>query len=246
MASNNSLGYGIGALVATPVGGSPVQFGTLQDVTIDFKSSLKPLRGQFKFAVAQAAAAFDITWKAKSANINSALFNLLFGASATTGQKLWAYNEGGTIGSSPYTVTVANAAHFDADMGVVYISNGQQLAQVAATPAAGQYTVAAGVYTFNSADTGKAVLLTYTYTQTTVGKNIVVSNTLMGAVVPFQLDFYQNNAAVSGQQWSLRLYQAVSSGVNFGFKSDDWIVPDIDGGAFQDSAGRVFEFNTAL
>jgi len=249
MASNNSLGFGIGLLVATPTGGSPVQFGTLQDVSVEFKANLKELMGQYKFPVAVAAGAAKITWKAKSANIIANSFNLLFNGAQTVGQKLWAWNEAGSIPAvSTYTITVANATHFDADMGVAYAASGIQLLQVASGPTVGQYSVnqSTGVYTFAAADEGKAVYISYTYTNTTTGVNTVVKNTLMGATVPFQLDLYQNNAAVSGQQWSLRLYQAVSSGLTLGFKNEDWAVPEIEGGAFQNSAGGVFEFNTAL
>ena len=247
MASNNSLGFGVGLLVATPTGGSPVQFGTLQEVSIDFKANLKELTGQYKFPVAVAAGAAKITWKAKSANIIANSFNLLFNGTQTVGQKLWAWNEAQSIPAvSAYTITVANSAHFDADMGVLYASSGIQLLQVVSGPTVGQYSVSAGIYTFAAADEGKAVYISYTYTNTTVGVNTVIKNTLMGATVPFQLDLYENNAAVAGQQWSLRLYQAVSSGLTLGLKNEDWAVPEIEGGAFQNSAGNVFEFNTAL
>jgi len=44
------------------------------------------------------------------------------------------------------------------------------LTKAASAPAAGQYSVAAGVYTFNSADANKAVLISYTYTITGTGQ----------------------------------------------------------------------------
>lgn len=64
---------------------------------------------------------------------------------------------------SPYTITVANAAEFAADNGVTY-ANGTALTAVASNPAQGQYNVTpAGVYTFNAADAGAAVLINYVY-----------------------------------------------------------------------------------
>jgi len=36
----------------------------------------------------------------------------------------------------------------------------------------GQYSVASGVYTFNAADAGKAVLTTYSYTQSVAGSKL--------------------------------------------------------------------------
>jgi hypothetical protein len=50
-----------------------------------------------------------------------------------------------------------------ADGGVTY-ANGSALAAVVSSPAQGQYSVADGVYTFNAADVGQAVLLSYSFT----------------------------------------------------------------------------------
>ena len=47
------------------------------------------------------------------------------------------------------------------DQGVVYASNGTALVKVANSPAQGQYSVASGAYTFNSADNAASVILTY-------------------------------------------------------------------------------------
>ena len=71
--------------------------------------------------------------------------------------------------SSPYNYTVSNAANFDADLGVVYASSGQALVRVASAPAVGQYSVAAGVFSFSSGDAGRAVLVSYSYTQSSNG-----------------------------------------------------------------------------
>ena len=105
MSSNISLGFGIGALIATPQNGSPVQFGTLQEVNIEFSASVKTLMGQFKFPVAAAGGPFKVSWKAKSAQIIANQFNLIFGLSSAVGQKLWAYNEAHSTG-------VANSTTF--------------------------------------------------------------------------------------------------------------------------------------
>jgi hypothetical protein len=49
------------------------------------------------------------------------------------------------------------------DFGVVYAESGAPLSAVAAAPAAGEYAVADGVYTFAAADAGASVLLSYGY-----------------------------------------------------------------------------------
>jgi hypothetical protein len=64
-------------------------------------------------------------------------------------------------GAPPYTITVAKAAAWNGDAGVILTATGQLLQPVAADPGDGEY-VAAGTYTFNAAQAGQAVSITYT------------------------------------------------------------------------------------
>lgn len=83
----------------------------------------------------------------------------------TTGY--WVKDEAQTIpAGSPYTITLSPSyGSFANDEGVKFASNGAALTKVTSAPAAGQYSVSsAGVYTFNSADTGKGVLISYSFT----------------------------------------------------------------------------------
>lgn len=65
------------------------------------------------------------------------------------------------LATGPYTVTVAKATAWQGDSGVLFSATGVPLAKVMAPPAAGQFSVAAGVYTFNSGDAGKALRIAY-------------------------------------------------------------------------------------
>jgi hypothetical protein len=247
MASPNSLAFGSGVLVGTPSGGAPVQFGTLQECSVDFSFSTKPLMGQYQFPVAVARGAGKITGTAKFANIDGAAFNeIFFGLTGSVGQKLWSYNEAGTIpSSSTYVVTVAQSAHFDEDLGVQYASSGLRLLQVASGPTVGQYSVSAGVYTFAAADAGKAVLISYSYTSTASGLNTVITNKLMGISPNFQVDFYNSNPNIAGAQWSLRLYACMSSKLTLASKLEDFTIPDMGFEAFTNAANNLGEINTA-
>jgi len=79
-----------------------------------------------------------------------------------------------------YTITVANAANYNDDLGVYYTAGGANAGigttsgvfqRVAAPSQAGQYSVnfATGVYTFASADATAPVLISYTYNVTGTG-----------------------------------------------------------------------------
>jgi subtilisin family serine protease len=63
--------------------------------------------------------------------------------------------------ASPYTVTVANVSAWASNNWVAYYKGFTALKLVTANPAEGEFTVAAGVYTFNAADAGKAILINY-------------------------------------------------------------------------------------
>ncbi|WP_298421057.1 hypothetical protein [Rhodoblastus sp.] len=248
MSNTTSVAFGSGVLIATPSGANatPVQFGSLQDVTLDISFSSKQLFGQYQFPIALARGEGKISGKAKFANIDGPLFNnCFFGQTSSAGQKLWAYNEGGAVpAASPYAYATANSANFDADLGVVYAASGLALTKVASAPAIGQYSVSAGVYTFNSGDAGKAVLVSYSYLQASAGSRSVISNKLIGTAPNFQIDFYQSNPNVAGAQWSLRLYNCVSTKLSIASKTQDFTIPELDFEAFANSSNAIGEINT--
>src|SRR5438046_10725769 len=123
------LAFGAGALWGnrTDVTGGGIgtdQFGILQDVQIDFDWTTKELWGQFQFPVDIARGQGKITGKAKFARIFGAIFgDLFFGQTPAAGQLTVAENEAATVpATTPYTVTIANAATYSDDLGVFYAS----------------------------------------------------------------------------------------------------------------------------
>ena len=183
--------FGSGALlgVRTDVAGAtPVNFGLVQEVQIDIQFTTKELYGQYQFPLAVARGQGKVTGKAKMAQISGLAFNsLFFGQTLSAGQLATSFAEAAIIPSgSPYTVTVANAANVADDYGVVYAATGLPLMKVASAPSAGQYSVAGGVYSFASADAGKAVLVSYTYAVTAAGQEFTLANQPLGTTPTFQ------------------------------------------------------------
>ena len=245
--------FGSGVMIGTPTSGAvntPVEFGILQEASVDFSFTSKPLVGQFQLPVAMGRGVAKITGKAKFAELNGPVFNTLFFTSVTPvkGQDLWSYNEAGTIPTTPYQVTVVNSSTWSVDLGVKYAATGNPLTRVASAPATGQYSVAAGVYTFAAADTTLAVLISYTYTQTTSGSGsrFAITNPILGLSPTFQIDFYQQNPNVVGAVWSFRLYACISTKLSIGSKLEDWIMPEFDFEAFTNAANQLGTWNTAV
>ena len=239
--------FGSGVLFGTRTdvaGATPVNFGLVQEVTIDETASVKELYGQFQHPLAIARGTMKTTGKAKVARISGlAMGNLYYGITPQAGQIATSFAEGGAVpAASPYNVSAANAATFVADAGVIYAATGLPLTLVTTAPAAGQYSVAAGVYTFAAADTGKAVLLNYTYTLATSGQKIPVTNQLTGTTPTFGARFF---TTFQGQGISLTLNMCTSSKLSFGTKLEDFVMPEFDFSCFADASGTIMTWSFA-
>lgn len=237
--------FGSGVLFGTRTdiaNGTPINFGLVQEVTIDESADTKELYGQYQRPIAIGRGKVKTTGKATVAKISGiAMASLYYGVAPVTGQVATQFAEAGVVAaSSPYEVTVANSATWIDDAGVTYAATGLPLTQVASAPAAGEYSVAAGVYTFATADAGKAVLISYTYGVTGSGQKIAVTNTLMGTTPTFKAKFY---TTFQSQAISLQFNNCTSSKFTFGTKLDDFTIPEFDFSVFADAAGNVMTWS---
>lgn len=247
----SQFSFGSGVLFGTRTdiaNATPLNFGLVQDVTMDMSFDLKELYGQYKFPVAVAQAKGKFSGKAKMARISGQVFgNLFFGIAPVVGQVATAFGEGPTaIPTTPFQITVSNSANFVSDLGVVNAVTGLPLTKVASSPTAGQYSVAAGVYTFASADNVSAVtvLISYTYNITASGEKIVVVNQLMGTTPTFSANFY---STFQGKPLTFTFPNCVAGKLGFASKLDDFAIPEMDFQIFADAAGNVatYSFNEA-
>ena len=239
--------FGSGVLIGTRsdiANATPLNFGLVQEVTIDELAGVKELYGQYQRPIAIARGTIKTTGKAKVARISGLAFaHLYYGLTPVAGQVATSFAEAAAVpAASPYTVSVANAANFVADAGVLYAASGLPLTKVASSPSAGQYSVASGVYTFNAADEGKAVLATYTYAIADAGQKFTVTNQLVGTTPTFQALFY---TTFQGQAVTLQLNNCTSSKLSFGTKLEDFVIPEFDFSCFADAGGNVMTWSFA-
>lgn len=234
MSKQYAFGSGVLYGVSSASGSTPQQFGALQGVSIDISASSKELHGQFAFPLAVARGKIKVSGKAQFAQINGQLFNeLFFNSNMASGKLAVANNESGTPASG--AITVANSANFADDLGVIDAVTGLALIRVASNPTDGQYSVAAGVYTFASGDTaGKYI--SYTYDVSTSGKKITVVNPLMGVAPVFTAVL---NGAYNGQAYSWKFPACTATKLSFATKLEDFIIPEFEFEAFADSGNNV-------
>jgi hypothetical protein len=227
-----------GTAIANP---TPLIFGTLQDTELDIKFELKQLHGQNQFAVAVGRGKGSISGKAKMADIRGAfLEQIIFGQAGSAGITSMVYDTvGAAIPTTPFqiTPTVPGGGTWSADLGVIDSSTGRQMTRVASAPATGQYSVAAGVYTFAAADVAKVVYISFRYTATsTVARRLNINNLPMGYAPTFRADFY---GPYQGKSCVLTLNSCISEGIKIGAKNDDFSIPEVGFQAFADQAGVI-------
>jgi hypothetical protein len=244
------LSFGSGAVWGerTDVTGSgigPRQFGVLQDIEIDFDWTDKELYGQLQFPVAIARGQGKISGKAKFAQILGLLYSdIFFGVTPATGQFAVSQLEAATVpATTPYTVTPANAASYNDDLGVSYAGSGGRFTRVTTPSAAGQYSVnfANGVYTFSAADASAAVLISYTYNIATSGSKLTLTNQPMGITPTFKATFY---TAYNGSGTALRLNACTATKLSLPTKLDNWTISELDFMAFADASGTIGYLST--
>lgn len=236
--------FGSGILYATPSGANatPLQLGALQDVTTDISRTSKPLFGQAQQALAIGAAQLKLTGKAKMGYISAAVYaSIFYGVSIATGTVKMASNEPGTVpATTTYTVTVLNAATWSTDLGVQY-ANGSAFTKVASAPAAGQYSVSAGIYTFAAADASAAVFISYEYTSASTGSTVTVGSIQQGVQPIITVDLYRG---YNGTGERHRLWACIVNKLSAPTKMADWGISELDFEAQLDTSGRYHTIYT--
>ncbi|WP_152976997.1 hypothetical protein [Burkholderia pseudomallei] len=215
-------------------------YGRATEEVVGFDATVKELFGSYQLPLAIGRGTMKVSGKAMAGQFQGrVLSDLFFGISKSVGQTLISDNEAGTIpGTGPYTVTVANSAGWVTDLGVKYAATGLPLTRVASAPATGQYSVAAGVYTFAAADTGLGVGISYTYTPTsnTVGETVTMTNQLLGTAPSFKSVVSQ---VFNSERVTLTLNQCVATKYTFSTKLEDFNIPEFDFSAFVDSSNTL-------
>lgn len=234
--------FGTGSLYGRQTGVSnptPIRFGAIQDVSVDFSFENKELYGQYQFALYVARGPAKIAGKAKFGQLFGAAFNNLFFNEASLGTTpvLTAIDEVQTVASCNATVT--NSANYVQDLGVLNPTLGTIMSRVAAAPSGtGNYSVneTTGVYTFNTAMNGLQVQITYDYNGAAgAGTLITGANQLMGASPQFMMVLA---GSLGGKAMRIKLNACMSTKLTLATKLTDFTLPELDFMGFVDTSGN--------
>jgi hypothetical protein len=242
-------------------GTGPTQFGITQKASVNWSFTDKPLYGQQQFPVAVARGQGKVDIKITNAQFNMLLFaDIFFGLTPTVGQFSVAQSEV-IVAAGGYSVI--NAATFLDDLGVRYNDSGNHLYRISGgtppentdpniTPlplsGAGTYSVdlTSGAYTFDGADAGLELVVSYAYATADTGVQLSITNQGQGFTPAWKCTFFQQTspgqagANTSDQPLALRLNACVSSKLTLPNSAiDAWTIPELDAMAFSNAAGEI-------
>jgi len=268
--------FGAGAMFAIPIANasgvsyatpSPVQFGILQDVTIDDSTEIKELYGANTYPVDIGRGKGKIMIKAKFASVNALLYNATYyGQTLVAGYDALKNDLLGTTvptGAGATSVNVAaptavgGTSVYARDLGVQAADpyggvGGVAFTRVASSPTSGQYVLTTGgagatgaTYQFSGLDVGKTVYINFEYTNATnpstspsIAQTMTVVNLPMGSAPTFQVEF-QALRQTTGETWFTRFPNCVATKLSRNFKNDDFTIPDFEIQAFADTTGNI-------
>lgn len=249
------LQFGVGGLFTNPTGGNtgtpswPQRMFSIQDIDIDIDRKNVALMGQNEGP--DDVAPSDTTIKGKSGfgYFNPDVFNVLFfGDTVATGNPYDMFTAAAiAIPGTPFQVTptIPSAGTALEDLGVQFSNNiTYNLQRVASGPAAGQYSYAAGVYTFSSADhtSGLSVITSQAYSQSTVGRSLTAYNHVQGYGPYFELFIpmsYTGNQQDGGNVLHIR--RARASKMGFPMKRAGYMISAFEFECFPDNSGAWFD-----
>lgn len=250
--------FGSGVLFGIPTAGNlatnptPMQFGILQEVTLDIKADLKKLYGMLQAPLAKARGKLDVTGKGKIASVDPMFYSqLYFGQPTTAGVSRPVFNEAQAAASS----VAPNNTTATKDLGVIVtggtgFSVGTQLTAIqSGTPTTGEYKFTPATsggsptpasYAFAAADVsaGLDVALSYCWPDSTHGTTLHVTNQLMGFAPEIQALLYSN---FRGNMLGVLLYSCVLGSFSIPTKQEDFWVSDFDFDASCDANGNLLD-----
>jgi len=241
MAGRGQISFHSGSLFAKdPSTNGTIQVATLQEVSFDFKSTNKELFGENQFAEAIGRGNSKISGKAKTGRFNGALLNTVFFAqpasSIATQANLLGLAEAHVVASA--TVTATNGANFVEDLGIS-LADGTPLKRVVTVAGADQYSVneTTGVYTVDASLNGSTLKMSYLYKTTATGAGtLTINNQPAGEAPTFRAIFCQK---FQSKTLTLILNALVAESLGFGFKMEDFAMPDMAFAAQADTNGVV-------
>ena len=249
------LHFGSARLWGATAGGIGLRYDKLQEVDIDFSTTLKEAfsEGNYAFATADGQRSISITGKHYMMDLASLAVEL--GGSAPAANSVgYVIDEAGAVpATSTYTYTLTHSATATAPVSIIVgvttsgITNPVSYSIVAAGSevAGASCSYAAGVLTFAVGDAGSALKVTYEYGVTTTGLVTNVVNTFQNSAATFALTCVKRDLSRLGDgstaYFAYEFAAVRSAGVKAAYKEGDYTVYERSFKAYADPMGNVLK-----
>lgn len=231
---------GVGWLSLVPSGTSttPIHLATISSASFSMKQANADLKDADGYTIDSFVTGLDVTGDLQLSDFsNSLLAAVARGVTVSDGQSIGA-SHSAAIPATPYQITVTQSATWTDDLGVMDLTAGKAMKRVAATPSAGQYSVAAGVYTFAAADTTHQTLIMYRYTSASTGTTAEVARATTGSAAPrYAIHVYQPR--VTSKEWGFYVPNAQIPELSASFKREGWSDIKLSWGAILSSTDKL-------
>lgn len=223
---------------------TPQLVGGMSEISMEVSFENNTERGNFQHDFKAMRKAQKIKGRAKFAQIKGAILaQLLYGQPLVSGSEAVKVGDLLTIpASGPYTITITppDSGTYRLDLGCILDATAQVMTLIpSGTPAAGQYKISAGVYTFAAADAGKVVSISYRYTVTT-GVKLVLNNQYSNYVPEFLVVM---NVDGNQKQMTWTLNTCYSDQLSFVTKLEDFTIPEFSFTAKADASNVIGTFS---
>ena len=234
--------FGVGGLFSQLSDGTSIEFGALQDASLDFSFDKKELYGRKQYPLHVARGKGKVEGKASYADIKASNLNAILGGTASTGQLKVAEPVTITVPSAtPFTktITVPSAGTINSILAVYDCSGSTKspMTLVTGTPLTGQYSfaLATKTLTFADADKGKSIQYVFDYVLTT-GKTITLTSNMMGTAPSFEVELH---TVLDGLSVCIVLFKCTSEKLSLNLKNEDYTIPNFTFSAFANAADEV-------
>src|ERR1017187_6463726 len=227
----------------------PQRLLSLASLKIDVKAKNVNLMGQNQYPDDVMTSDKEASIEIEVGRVGIDLINMAAGEMIATGRTDMVIDEGGPGGTAvpvtPFQITVTGSANFVDDLAVMNAATGQQLQKVTSGPTAGQYSFAAGIYTFSTGDnvSGVKVKIRYTKAVTATGRTLSLGNHPQGfgPVVRVLANCPYTSPIATSPFGAINARSVKFNEIGMPFKRDGYLMVPMKGTMYPDGSGTVVD-----
>ena len=239
MAYHKSIAGIGGRIYLVPSGANPdkVQLAVVKSWNFDLTQEEIELRGSGLDSLETLPVKRSVKGKLQLSDFSTNLIAAVTSGTTISAGSVIGTVQSATVPTTPFQITVTNSGTFVQDLGVIDLTTGKEMVEGATATGTGVYAVSAGVYTFNTADSGHNVKISYRYTAAATGKTLEVAAADAGvAATRYELHVY---GAAGGKTWGFWFPAVSIPNLSLSMSPEAYSDVSVDFSAFLSSTDKL-------